>query len=349
MKIGIVNDLPMAVVAIRHALAATTRHEVSWVAQDGAEAVELCLQNKPDLVLMDLIMPVMDGVEATRRIMAQTPCAILVVTATVDGNSSKVFEALGAGALDAVNTPVLGAAPPHQPTVLLDKIDLLGKLISGGDRKKALSSSPPASSKFSQARQDRLVAIGASAGGPMALAKVLDSLPVDFPAAIVIVQHVDPQFAPGLAGWLAQHSFLPVRLARQGDNIVPGTVLVAGTGDHLVFTDGHTLGYTPSPLDYVYRPSVDVFFESVTRHWQGEVVGVLLTGMGRDGALGLKMLRDAGRHTIAQDRASSIVYGMPKAAADLGAAAEILPLDKIGLTLKNIFIPSSSKNEPVIL
>jgi chemotaxis response regulator CheB len=341
MKIAIVNDLPMAVEAIRRLLTATTKHQVAWMARNGAEAVEMCARDKPDLILMDLIMPILDGVEATRRIMANTPCAILVVTATVDGNSPKVFEALGAGAIDAVNTPVLGATDSQGPQAFLEKIDVIERLIRDHSGAKKLPSSA-VKEKAAAIKRDHLVVIGASAGGPMAVGEVLAGLSADFPAAIIIVQHVDQQFAPGLAEWLNQRSPLPVRLAREGDKANEGIVLLAGTNDHLVFTDSDTLGYTSHPVDYVYRPSVDVFFQSVVKHWRGHTVGVLLTGMGRDGAAGLKMLRDAGCHTIAQDRASSAVYGMPKAAAALGAAVEILPLPEIALALKRIFVPPST-------
>ena len=174
-----------------------------------------------------------------------------------------------------------------------------------------------------------LVGIGASAGGPAALATLLAGLPAGFPAAIVIVQHLDAHLAQGMADWLGQHSPLPVRVIAEGDRPAIGSVLLAATSDHLVFKSPERLGYSPDPREYVYRPSVDAFFRSVGRHWRGEAVGVLLTGMGRDGALGLKALRDQGRYTIAQDEQSSAVYGMPKAAAKLDAAVEILPVAQI--------------------
>ncbi len=191
-------------------------------------------------------------------------------------------------------------------------------------------------------RRGGLVAIGSSAGGPAALAKVLGGLPRDFPASIVIVQHVDERFAVGMAEWLNQVSPLPVRVAGEGDLPTPGSVLLASTRDHLLLKSPYALGYSPDPADYVYRPSVDVFFQSVSRVWRGDVVGVLLTGMGRDGATGLKALRDKGWHTIAQDRASSAVYGMPKAAAELDAAVEILALDRIAGRLARAFQPVSA-------
>ena len=174
------------------------------------------------------------------------------------------------------------------------------------------------------------------------MAAVLGGLPRDFPAAIVIVQHVDARFAPGLVDWLGHHSAMPVRLAVEGERIVPGQVLVAGTDDHLVFRGTDRLGYTPHPQDHAYRPSVDVMFTSARCHWGGRLVGVLLTGMGSDGARGLRDLREAGHHTIAQDRASSAVYGMPKAAAALGAAGEILPLDAIASRLTTLMGPASA-------
>jgi two-component system response regulator WspF len=188
-----------------------------------------------------------------------------------------------------------------------------------------------------------LVAIGASAGGPAALATLLRSLPADFAAAVVVVQHVDRQFAAGMAEWLHGASGFAVRLAESGDRPVPGTVLLAGTADHLALTASRHLGYTPEPREYAYRPSVDVFFESVCRHWRGEAIGVLLTGMGRDGALGLKALRSRGCHTIAQDEATSAVYGMPKAAVKLNAAVEVLPIERIGARLVSLLRASHVK------
>jgi two-component system response regulator WspF len=187
-----------------------------------------------------------------------------------------------------------------------------------------------------EVRRDWLVAIGASAGGPAALAVVLKGLPKDFSAAIVIIQHLDSQFASGLAEWLGQHSGLPVRVAVEGDRPVAGTVLIASTQDHMRLTAADRIGYTSEPRENVYRPSVDVFFQSVSQHWRGGAVGVLLTGMGRDGAIGLKALRDQGHHTIAQDEASSAVYGMPKAAARLKAAVDILPMTGIASRLVDV-------------
>jgi chemotaxis response regulator CheB len=326
MRIAIVNDMPMAAETLRRAIAGTAEHAVAWIAANGAEAVDACKRDLPDLILMDLLMPVMDGVEATRRIMQKTPCAILVVTSSVTGNYAKAFEAMGAGAIDLTETPAAGRGA----AALLYKIGSIAKLI--GKTTAPQQPVEPQAAKKSE-RGTPLVAIGASAGGPPALARILGALPAEFPAGVVIVQHVDPQFVAGLADWLRRATQLSLRVAEPGDTVEPGTVLLAAGAQHLVFTDPQRLGYTAHPADAIYRPSIDVFFESVVRHRRGSGTGVLLTGMGRDGAAGLKQLRTAGFHTIGQDRATSAVYGMPKAAAELGAVAETLPLSLIAPAL----------------
>jgi two-component system response regulator WspF len=344
MRIAIVNDVVMAVEAVRRVIVGAGQDQLAWVALNGAEAVERCAADTPDLILMDLIMPKMDGVEATRRIMASTPCAIVVVTASVGENSSKVFEAMGLGALDAVNTPVLEASEAADGTsALLAKIETIRRLLGTASQERIPATvEPPA--RPHKAQKQRLVVIGASAGGPAALANVLAQLPANFPAPLVIVQHVDVQFADGLAHWLGHQTSLKVRLAKEGDRPQPGLALLAGKDYHLVFSNPTRLGYTRAAVDCSYRPSIDVFFRSVQRFWPGDVIALLLTGMGRDGAEGLRELRQKGHHTIAQDQASSAVYGMPKAAVELGAATEILPLEHIGPRLMDLLAQNVKSN-----
>ena len=329
LKIGIVNDSLMAAECLRRVVNRVPAYQLLWVAYNGHEALRHCRQNCPDVILMDLIMPEMDGVEATRRICAEFNCAILVVTATVHGHAGRVFEAMGAGALDAVNTPVLGNTGPGEgDDILVRKINTIAKLLRG---KPLLRSAPlPDSACLADARTPALIAIGASTGGPSALTKVLRDIPADLPAALAVVQHVDEQFMPSFINWLNDHTPLPVRAAQPGDRFEAGTVLVCGRGDHLLLNTDATLAYSPEPTAVAYRPSVDVFFGSLSQTFNNQVLGILLTGMGRDGAAGLKAMRQRGWHTIAQDQESCAVYGMPKAAMEIGAAVEILPLGEIG-------------------
>jgi chemotaxis response regulator CheB len=244
---------------------------------------------------------------------------------------------MGHGALDAIDTPPLAGHPRAAAGPFLAKLDAVERVLRDRDPRPPDASAPQ---RAAAPATFGLVALGASAGGPSAVLTVLRGLPSGFPAAIVVVQHVDQRFAAGMAQWLHQNSPLPVRLAQEGDVPARGTVLLAGTDDHLVFKDPGRLGYSPEPRELIYRPSVDMLFQSACRHWPGELVGVLLTGMGRDGALGLKALRERGAYTIAQDRATSAVYGMPKAAAELGAAVDVLPIHHIAPQLAAHFSKS---------
>jgi two-component system response regulator WspF len=330
MRIGIVTGSPIVREALQGALALRPDHAAVWTAADGTQAVAHCARETPDLVLMELAVPETSGIEATRRIMAATPCAILIVTASVAAQAAQVFEAMGHGAIDAVDAPIPTGG--DRLDAFLHKIDTLAKLV--GTRKFAPNTF---TDTWTISRRERLVAIGASAGGPAALMAILSGLPKDFPAAVMIVQHVDARFADGMADWLGRNSALPVRVAQEGDRPASGSVLLAGTNDHLRLVSRDRVEYTTEPSELAYRPSVDVFFSSVASHWSGEAVGVLLTGMGRDGAQGLKTLRDRGHYTIAQDQATSTVYGMPKAAVSLGAAVDILPLERIAPRLIDTF------------
>lgn len=337
MKLGIVDDRSSALEALRRAITEHSQHTIEWTAATGEEAVAKCANFTPDLVLMNLLMPGMNGSEATRQIMTQTPCAVLIVTASVSANSSLVFEAMGYGAIDAVDFPASTQGRNAGPAALLDKITLIERLIAGR---------PTLATRDDQRTMSNggLLAIGASAGGPAAVAKVLGELPADFPAAIVVVQHIDAQFATGMADWLSRSATWPVSVAQAGDRPVSGTTFLAGTNEHLVLNPGGRLSYTHEPVANSNSPSVDVFFESLIETWSGKVVGVLLTGMGRDGALGLKALRLHGHHTIAQNRATSAVYGMPKAAAEIDAAVDILALDQIAPRLIELFSHTTRRN-----
>ncbi len=340
MRIGIVNDLRMAVETLRRIVEATDGLEVAWIAMDGIEAVARTAEDRPDLILMDLVMPEMDGVEATRRIMAETPCPILIVTATVEGNARKVVAALAHGAVDAVQTPTMGlrgdvsgAAP------LLERIERVRKDRLGLDATSVRSpavrapvpaptSPAPMKPNADGARHGGMLLIGASTGGPQAIQKVLQDLPAPFPVPIAIVQHIDPRFVDGLCQWLGETTGHRVVPSAQGPQRA-GEVVVA-SGEHHLVVDRAGYHHDPEPSDVIHRPSVDRLFESAAESGLVPGVAVLLTGMGRDGAEGLGRLRSAGWGTIAQDEASSVVWGMPGSAIRAGAAEDVLPLDLIG-------------------
>lgn len=334
MKIAIVNDTSIAINILRRIVQNVPEYQVIWTAKNGEEAIIKCQENLPDVILMDLLMPVMDGIEATQHIMKYTPAAILIVTGSAEDNISKVYAAMGYGALDVIDIPVIDTDNFSEITdKLLGKIAKIAKLIK--------NSSTPSKIKLEGQNKlftsTQLVTIGASTGGPKALATILSKLPTNFNAAIVIIQHVDGHFSSGFADWLNQQTPLPVRLAVVGDRLQKGTVLVAGTNDHLCLKPDLTLAYTKNPIDYPYRPSVDVFFHSLAQHWEKKGTAILLTGMGKDGAEGLNALKLQGWHTIAQNQESCIVYGMPKAAIELNAAAQVLSLEGISANLLQTF------------
>lgn len=341
MKIAIVNDSPMAMEALKRLVCVEAGHEVVWTASNGSEAVDRCSAMTPDVILMDLLMPVMDGAEATRRIMNESPCAILLVTASVERRVSKVFEALGNGALDVVKTPVLndesGQATGHE---LLHKLERIGRLIHGGHGERAPA--PELEAPLTEPVVPPVVLVGASTGGPKAIASLLSAMPATTRAAVIAVQHIDLQFSEGLADWLNGQSPMPVSSARDGSRLEAGRVYFGAGDGHLIIDADYTLRYIDEPFDTPYRPSIDMLFNSAATLPIAPGAAALLTGMGRDGAAGLLALRRAGWSTMAQDKDSSIVYGMPKAAVELGAVERSLPPEGIGAELARRFAAVST-------
>jgi len=355
MRIAIVNDLAVACEALRRVVVSDASLSIAWIARDGAEAIEHATRDKPDVILMDLIMPRVNGVEATRAIMRVAPCPILVVTATVSGNAGMVYEALGAGALDAVNTPTVGATGiTSGGAELLKRLHLVARSTASTARSSvpvpptlaSISTHPsthasPHAQKLPlrtvshatadgpaqhvSAQRPVIVAIGASTGGPRAVAEALAGCPRSLHAAFVIVQHVSVDFVGGYAQWLAAETKREVVLAQRGHALRAGDIVVAGEDRHCTVTRSGIIEYRDEPREHLHRPAIDELFRSLV-HYPQSGVAVLLTGMGRDGAVGLLQLRDAGWHTIAQDEATSVVWGMPGAAHRMGAAVETVPL-----------------------
>lgn len=338
MRVAIVNDLALATEALRRLLKEMPDIQIAWTARDGAQAVAAAAADRPDLILMDMVMPVMDGAEATRQIMQHSPCAIVVVTASVGANADRVFDALSNGALDATETPAVGIATDPARDMLRRKIEQVRRLQLADPRADTSNAVPtPASARPCPPLPDGATAhgllvglLGSSTGGPQALAEVLASLPRDFPFALVVVQHLDPSFVPGLVTWLARETGRTVVVAECGATARASTMSIADGQQHLLLTPGARFAATHEPAHSIHRPSVDVLFRSAIPAALQPFGAALLTGMGRDGAEGLLALRRAGWRTMAQDRATSVVWGMPGAAEKLLAAETTLPLAEIG-------------------
>ncbi|HEY3276605.1 MAG TPA: chemotaxis-specific protein-glutamate methyltransferase CheB [Syntrophorhabdaceae bacterium] len=330
MRVAIAHSVMREAKILERVIAAEPGQEVAWVAGTGAEAIDKAAADPPDVLLVDLLLSGAQGAEVTRLIMRTYPCAILIVTPSAARDAARVFEAMGNGALDVVSVPVRDEKGHIKgKDQLLKKLAMIEKLI----RREEVRMNGQSTHMGSPIPPRPLVAIGSSTGGPKALAALLSGLPADLGASVVVVQHLDVQFADGLAEWLDGQTPLKVVLAKEDMRVDDNTVYVAGTNDHLIVGPELAFHYVIEPKDYPYRPSVDRFFISARDWWREKGVAVLLTGMGKDGAKGLLTLRDAGWHTIAQDEATSVVYGMPKAAADIGAAREILGVEKIAASV----------------
>jgi two-component system response regulator WspF len=327
VRIGIVSERPSATQALQTLIAATSTHRVLWVVDDATAAAHFASTQKVDLILISHPLERMDAATLLPRLVRDTRCAVLIVADNIRTSAAFVLDAMGHGAVDAVEVRSRNGAEPDA-AAFLAKLHKFGRQLQSRQMRKGGAGASPR--PRGRIHHDLLIGIGASAGGPSAVVTVLQHLPVGLAASVVIVQHVDQEFVPGMASWLTEQTGHSVRVATEGEAASNGTILLAAGPGHLTLTATGTIHYTSAPSNHPYTPSVDVFFESAGRCWNGDVVGVLLTGMGKDGAVGLKMLRDKGHFTIAQDEASSAVYGMPKAAVALDAAVEILPLSLIG-------------------
>lgn len=320
---------------------------VAGEASDGQQAIERCRELKPDVVTMDMMLPVMSGLAAVEYIMAYCPVPILVVSASTNrGELFKTYEALAAGAIDVMEKPLgedFGGRWRNEflkTLKLISRIKVIthprGKL--GGPRKPSASELPARAKPVQGMGRRRIAVLGASTGGPGAIREVLCRMPEDFPLPILLVLHIGHPFGQSLAEWLDGQSHFTVRCALDGEPI-PGagslTVLMAPPDLHMEVRDGRVTLLASSER-HSCRPSVDVLFESVAREYGPGAVACLLTGMGRDGAQGLLAIRRAGGATIAQDEASSVVFGMPKEAIALAAAEQVLPLGQIGPALAGL-------------
>ncbi len=355
VNVLVAEDSPTVRRMFVRAVNAVADMQVIGEATNGQDAVVMARRLRPGVILMDLVMPGMDGLAATREIMYQNPTPIVVVSASLEQFETDIgFETVSAGALTVLQKPVGPQDPDHEPqmTELLNTLRAMSAVrvihhakVNGNGSNHG---SNPTNNKTSTVGvaappkpaagsvTPRLVAIASSTGGPAALCEIARQLPADFPLPIVVVQHIAPDFVSSLASWLASTTVLRVVIAEENDQPCPGCIYLAPGGKHLRMNKSGRFAFSPSPETSPHIPSCDVFLESVARAYGAEAIGVILTGMGSDGANGMLELHWAGAYTIAQDEASCVVFGMPHETIERGAARQVLPLSLIAHQLMSI-------------
>ena len=336
LRVLVVEDSAVARRLLVHILSGDPELRVIAEAGNGDEAVQAAIRCRPDVIVMDVVMPSMDGLQATRRIMEVLPTPIVLVSASYDAEDlSKSFEALQAGALTLVAKPsgpragtfAAEAAALTTTVKLMAEVKLVRRRPVGGLGRRPVMDRPP-TSVGARHRPVEIVALASSTGGPAALATILRALPAAAPVPIVVVQHITAGFEGGLVDWLDRVSPVRVRLARDGERLRAGEVLVAPSDAHLGVAGGR-VALSPDPPIGGHRPSATHLFRSVAGVYGAAAAAAILTGMGEDGVAGLRDLKAAGGLVLAQDEATSVVYGMPSKAVSLGIVDQVLPLGQM--------------------
>jgi two-component system chemotaxis response regulator CheB len=345
LRVLVVEDSLTVRQRIQEVLSSDREIEVVGSAEDGKRAIELCTELRPDVISLDMMLPIMTGLTATEYIMAHTPTPILIVSSSVNrGEIFRTYDALAAGAVDVFDKPRGDDSDGDWDRRFLAAIKMAARIrvithLRGrlGTRGIARREGEPVAFRDGSTRTPRIVALGASTGGPGVLAEILRGLPSPFPIPILIVLHIGEPFGAAFADWLDAQTPHRVIYAQDGEPIngSRGKVWMAPPGRHLIVRGGRLL-LTADAERHSCRPSIDVLFESIAREYGSAGAACLLTGMGRDGASGLLDIRNAGGFTIAQDEATSTVYGMPMQAAIIGAAEHIVPVSEIAPALAAI-------------
>ncbi len=348
IRVVIADDTEVGRTLLMRVLKADPELEVVGVARDGQQAVDLAVRENPQLILLDAMMPGLDGVAATRRIMALAPTRVVIVSEQQGkGAAAQIFAATEAGAIDVIARPAWIDPAGAQAVALRDKIKMLAEIPvvrrwadaprSVRSRRGSLGRTGPRAT---------IVSICASTGGPAALAALLPAIaPVTSSAPILIVQHVLAGFDEALADWLAQVTQLPVRIATQGMPLRPGVICLAPEGKHLIAQSPHIIGVVETPAIASHRPSGTPLFESVARHFGDGALAVMLTGMGNDGVDGLRAVKSAGGSVLVQSPDTCVVSGMPGAAIARGYADAILPIEELALEIvERVRAPARQKH-----
>jgi len=333
IKVLIVDDSAVARELIEHVLGANPEIEVVGRVRNGLEAIDFLECHRPDVITMDVQMPGMDGFETTRRIMTEHPVPVVIVTAMLDPQAdSAIFRTLEAGALVILQKPPGVGHPDHtraaaellQTVRLMSEVRVVRRFIRQATAQTRL---PP--DQHAAAPTVKAVAIGASTGGPVVVRSILASLPVDFPVPLLVVQHMADGFISGFADWLDNSSAIRVKLGEQGEGLSPATAYVAPGGLEMGVDESGRISLKPGQQGQSLCPSVSYLFHSMAQRFGKHAIGIILSGMGSDGAQGLKEMRDRGAVTIAQDEESSVIFGMPAVAIRLDAARHVLPPEGI--------------------
>jgi two-component system chemotaxis response regulator CheB len=327
IKVFVVDDSSLARELIRAILSTDDEILVVGEAANGREAVERVAELKPDIVVMDIEMPVMNGLEATELIMGSHAVPILVVTTRGDAHTA--YAAISKGALDLVVKPDININSARE---FINKIKLLSKvrvITHLGGHRGAKDMTVPPKPVLDRKQSDRIAAIASSTGGPDALSVILSSLPEKFPYPVVIAQHISDGFVAGMVEWLNGLSPLEIKVAEEGDHLEAGTVYVSPSEKHMEVNSAGRISLIDRHPRDIYRPSCDILLSSVSRVYNTKSMGVILTGMGSDGVAGIKKIKEAKGLTVAQDEKTSVVFGMNKVAIDSGFVDKILPLDSI--------------------
>jgi two-component system chemotaxis response regulator CheB len=355
INVLVVEDTPVSRELLVHILNSDPGVRVVGTASDGDEAIEAVARCKPDIVAMDANMPRMNGFEATRLIMESNAVPIVIITASMNiGEVETSFRALQAGALTVMQKPQGIGHPDHQEQAkdLIKTMKLMAEVKvvrrwphavkeardegRGTRDVKAFSSIVPVSEANGLPLSIQVIAVGASTGGPPVVQAILSMLPKNFPAAVLVVQHMASGFIDGFTEWLGRTTALSVKVAANGDEILPGCVYVAPDNAQMRVNGTGRLACTGDDPENGLRPSVSYLFRSIAEVFGKNAAGVLLTGMGKDGAEALKLMKDRGALTIAQDEESSVVFGMPGEAVRLGAAQYVLPPEEIAALLARL-------------
>jgi two-component system chemotaxis response regulator CheB len=342
LRVLLVDDSRTARALLRRLCEDDPRLTVVGEAGDGRTAIEQVAALQPSIVVMDIEMPVLDGIEATRQIMARTPTPILVVTAHYDAQDVALsLRAVQAGALSILHKP----GGPGSPTFRQDAerfvrlvkalagVRPVRRYLSTGDSPPQARPSTPEVSAALGGTALRSIGVAASTGGPAALYRLLELLPACLPVPVLVVQHIADGFAPGLAVWLGSGSALPVRLAEENEPLLPGTVYVAPDRRHLRVSRAERVTLSDAPPVGGFRPSATVLFSSLAEVYGAAATAVVLTGMGSDGLEGTRALRAAGAQVLAQDADSSVVFGMPRAVIEAGLATSVGTIEQLARTV----------------